>query len=48
MAKKNKPKTPTPEGEAPKKPIDYTPRQERLWREVKQRSPWPPTRTKEQ
>ena len=43
MAKKNKPKEQPSEGTAPaKKPIDYTPRRERQWRELNERTPWPP------
>lgn len=38
---------PTKEEKAPpKKPIDYTPRQERKWREATERNPWPPGQKK--
>jgi len=44
MTKKNKPQEKSQEGAAPKKPIDYTPRQERKWRESSERNPWPPVK----
>lgn len=45
---KGKPQNPPAKEEKapPKKPIDYTPRQERKWREAGERNPWPPGQKK--